>query len=769
MQFHGNIIMQTTQKLLSTFTALAVLTTPSWAQDTASEPALQDVVEPTQENVRKIDEIVVTATKRAENVRDVAASITALQGDELEERGAQEVSDIVKLVPGVNLTSTGDTPPRVTIRGISADIGTSSTTGILFGNMSFSDTYAPFTALDPNPFDIASVEILKGPQGTLYGASALNGAVRYVPNGPVFDSFGLKYYAQYQSIQDGDAQPNYGAAINVPIVTDRLALRVMGFKRIAPGYIDNINAGVEDANETEQTGFRAILGWQPNNDWDIQLSGAWQSTIKKDSGIVDDTSGTLETRNRPRLSRNENEYHFVDLSISYDFGWAELVSDTSYVYKEADNFFDATSRNTGQGDISMVAQYYTGQSDTYGQELRLVSPGDATSKWKWTAGLFAWQQKIYTDLTVPLAFDVTPAATIIDLLATVNPDLGTFTTEDGSPIVLRTAGDVEVTEYAAFGEVTREFWEQLEVSLGGRFYKTTSGGQNIQSGTAIFALQGSSPYTLEEEVKEKGFNPKASIMWHITDDLLVYTMASKGFRVGGVQYGLTTPLSTNSQAPTTFKSDTLWNYEAGIRTQWFSNTLRIDLTGFYVDWINPQSLQLDGSGVILYLDNVGGVESKGIDASFQYLFPWAGITLTSSYSYAKTVTTEPFDTPKRTVPAGERWPLAPEWQTATTLSFLQPIGDWALAGGVTYTAIGDTIPFFDGHEIYDYHQWDAQISFAHMTKSWFPKISLIFNNINNSRGLTNAFTSGVPTPDTAAWEFYYLTPRNFTLRISGEF
>ena len=710
----------------------------------------------------QIEEIVVTATKRAENVREIPASITAITGVDLEQRAAQDAADIAKLVPGVNVTSTGDTPQRVTIRGISSDIGTSSTTGILFGNVSFAETYVPFVSLDPNPFDMASVEVLKGPQGTLFGAGALNGAVRYVPTLPRFGEYEVKWFGQYTSLHKGDAQPTYGAAVNVPLYEDALALRVMAFDRTAPGYIDNTRLG-KDTNETDQQGARALLGWRPGDAWDVLLTTAFQKTKLEDVSLADNDEGRLESGDRSRISPNKTRYWFADLSVTFDAEWAQLVSDTSFIDKRGRNFFDASSRTTGSGDLPLLAQQYAGDSETMGQEFRLVSIDEPENRWKWVAGLFAWQQDIKNTLSVPLAVDVTPLTTILDALS-LTP-LESLFAANGSPLVLQTAADVRVRELAAFGELTRRLGDSVEVSIGGRLYRTESGGENVQSGVYILAQQGSSPFVAEGEVKESGFSPKASALWHVTDDVLVYGLVSKGFRVGGIQPGL-----ASESVPEKFKSDTLWNYEAGIRTQFLDNTLRMDLTGFWVDWKDPQTVQQDPSGLAVYIDNAGGVRSRGGDLSFQYLFPWEGLMLSASASYADTVTTEDFTTAAGAeFGPGTRWPLAPKWQTSTNLAYTRAVGDWIVAGFATYSTVSSAVPTFNAHEVFGYEQLDLQLNVTNARFDWLPQVAVVFNNVTDERGLTNAFTSGLPSPDLAAEEFYYILPRSITLRLMGRF
>ncbi len=252
--------------------------------------------------------------------------------------------------------------------------------------------------------------------------------------------------------------------------------------------------------------------------------------------------------------------------------------------------------------------------------------------------------------------------------------------------------------------------------------------------------------------------------------MLAYAAASKGFRVGGVQPGLTTPLSQN-QAPVKFESDTIWNYEGGFRSEWLGGTLRADVTGFHEVWKKPQTLQADASGVAVFIGNVGGAKSTGADAALQYLTPLPGLRVDTSATYADTVTTEPFTTTTgRRIEVGSRWPLAPRWQTATTASYILSLGDWMLGAFATHTYLGETITDLAlALPVYGYQLWDAQIRVANPALSWLPELSLTVNNLADERGVTNQFSSGLPTPERAEVEVYYTQPRTAMLRLTGRF
>lgn len=737
---------------------------PAAAEAPAAVP-LAPAPPPPQQSAQ-LSEVVVTATKRRSSVRDIPASITSIPGEELAQRNAQGVQDIVKLVPGVNYTEAGDSPSRVTIRGISAEPATSFTTGVLFGDVSFTDQYIPLVALDPNPFDLKSVDVLKGPQGTLFGASALNGAIRYVPNQPRFGLWQLGYYVDYTRYAAGGAKPNYGAVVNVPI-GETLGLRVMGFERNTPGYVDNLRTGVKDANRVNQAGSRAILGWEPVDEADIKLTYAWQSTHQADSNAADNTNGDLTTDVRPRASPQRNDYTLLDLNASYDLGFARLVSESAEVHKGDHNYFDASSRLAG-GALPLLAQVYDGFSNTNSQEIRLVSPEDKNADWQWVTGVFWSRQRVYDRLDVSAGDPSIPVDVLLPVVDQLLPGLGGLASpQDGQIDVVHTIANVTVRETALFGDVTRRFWKDLELTLGGRLYRTDSSGTNNLGGLVILALDQTPNKIDAAGVSQNGFNPKMSLAWHVDRDRMIYAAASKGFRVGGVQAGAAILPSEN--VPAVFQSDSIWNYEAGVRTQWFHRMLRFDITGFLERWKSPQYLQPDSTGLLSYISNVGGVKSEGAEAALQVVLPLPGLLLSTSGAYARTVTTKPFTASDGSaVPIGSPWPFAPRWQSATTLAYIREIGPLSVNGALTHTYMGKAgNNLAQEARVFGYQQWDASLSLDQKVWTWLPEVTLTLNNFLDARGVVNRVYS------TTLPEVYddvtYIAPRQITLRLTGHF
>ncbi|AXQ28578.1 hypothetical protein D0B54_07725 [Solimonas sp. K1W22B-7] len=717
----------------------------------------------------QIEEIVVTATKREQSLREIPAAITALNGADLEKQGIQGVEDISRLVPGVTVNTPSEGATRVTIRGIAASAATNSTTGVLFGDVSFTDAYLPRAALDPNPFDLKSVEVLKGPQGTLFGAGALNGAIRYVPEPPKFGEWQSKYFVQYTSIDQGDAGPIYGAAVNIPFFGEKAALRIMGFDRESPGYIDNSQLG-DDVNRLDQQGMRAILGWRPNDDWDTALTYAYQKTDQADFPIADNLDGRLSTDNRPRHSTAHVDYDFADLVIKRRFDWAEFVSDTSYVRKRSNGFFDASSRLPGGGQTPLRAsQPDQSESKTLGQELRLVSTDDSGSPWSWAVGAFGWRQEIESQpelrasVELPGGLNGLPPL-LYDLIDRLYPGAGDLIAEDGSLVLARIRTDAEIREMALFGDITRRLGDSVELSVGGRLYRTTSGGSVRQTGLLILA-SGRSELGIDGELEEQGFNPKVSLLWHASDSIIVYGGASKGFRAGGIQPGYQlVPLAR--PPPDFFKSDTIWSYEAGLRTDWFGGAMHFDITGFFTDWKDPQVFQLGNNGLTSYIDNAGGVESQGVEMALQTLLPY-GFMLSVSGSWTDTVTTKPFLAQDgSTVAPGQEWPFAPHLQTAATLGYMGNVGGWDLNASVTHSFLGKAYSSLEDDQkqaIFDFQQLDLQFGVANPSLRWLPEVSFLVNNALDERGVANQFQGGGYVDVT------YIRPRAYTLRLSGNF
>ncbi|MFT3790925.1 MAG: TonB-dependent receptor [Rudaea sp.] len=719
----------------------------------------------------QLESIVVTATKRQESVESIPASIVAISGSELEQRGAQGIVDIAELVPGVNVSMQDGTTSRITIRGITNDGDTNATTGVLFDDISFNDAYVPHVMLDPNPFDMENVEVLKGPQGTLFGASALNGAIRYVPEQPEFGVFDGKYYAEYGQVSAGDQAWSGGAMVNVPLTSDTLALRVVAYDSGLPGWIDNILNRDKDANRGHQSGQRAILAWKPNDDFQASLTYASQRTTRHDEADADNENGLLQTQDRLRASPWSSQYDLTSLKLQYDFGAFNFVSDSGYVWKQFIENAEASGHVVPGGGLPILLQDTYDHSTSFSQEFRLVSKDDADSPGKWVAGVFASHQSVSQYGAFPLgdpSLSLAETAGLVD--AALGAGAGQAWIELGQPAYQIANVDVTVKELAAFFDVSRKFGD-WEASFGGRLYDTSSGG-TVDNGGLLLDLTGfPNGQHLDKTVKQHGFNPKASLQWHLNDDVMLYGLVSKGYRVGGVQWG-NSGFFASEPAPSLFKTDTIWNYEIGLRSKWLDNRLQFDATAFYERWKNPQVLVFVSNGLGAYIDNVGGVISKGFETSLAYLFssvPGLKFRISGTYDRARTTTDFITAVESELVPKGSEWPLSPKWQGSATLDYQHSMGNWYWGGFLTDAYVGRaTFGVGQSDTVFNYNQINAQVRIGLPTLPTAPELALTLDNAFDKRAI-NASYSGEVVAGVPWHEVTYIQPRTWMLRLSGSF
>lgn len=723
---------------------------------------------PTPAEPNRLDEVSVTATKRAANPRELPASISALRGEDLEQRGYQGQEDFLKLVPGVTFANDTITANRITIRGIGADLNTSNTTGVLIGDVPFEDPVLPRVTLDPNPFDLARIEVLKGPQGTLFGGSALNGAVRYVPEEPELEQWSAKTYYQIEDVHEGNLGSSYGGAINIP-AGETLAVRIVGFKRHSAGWVDDEQRELKDVNQILKSGSRALALWQPGEKWKITAMAIGQDTHTLDSSITDNREGDLSRSDTPQASPIEQHYDLQTLGIQYAFDNFDVLSQTSRTFKRFDGLVDSSRiGNLMDRPPPSVTITNHNQSRSLMQELRATSNENFNPDWKWLAGAFyrtLRMTEVSDILASNQALPIPPAA--LNALSGFLPGFNGTITEDGKLNTARGAADpVEVSETALFGEVTRRYWDTLDFTVGARVYRTTSYSRVRFSGVLTTnPSHGLGTESVREgDLEERGISPKVALKYTINENVSVYGSVARGFRFGGAQVLVGT---ITSPAPDFYKSDVLWSYEAGLRTQWLDNTLTFDLTPFQIDWINPQLQQADATGLGSYFDNVGGARGRGVELATRYITPLPGLALAFAGSYVDTVTTQPFTTSSGddTQP-GTQWPLAAKWQSATTLSYQHALfGGWNGGGTAVYTTISsapNTLSYLD--TVFGYKTLDLMLNLGNPELVGRPELSLSLNNATDVRGVL----SGVNNPQFAK-DRNYIRPRTLIARLTLAF
>lgn len=679
--------------------------------------------------------IVVTANKRLERQREVAGTVSVLDGGDLERRGARDQEDSLKLAPGVQFNKGDIASNTITIRGI----GLSTTnegagaqqgpTGQYLEDVPLASPQGKGTVFDPVLWDMERVEILRGPQGVLFGSGSLGGAVRYLFNKPDYKRFGGSVKADYTKASEGDAKASVFGMLNAPL-SDMAALRAVVFDRNEPGYVDNLGTGTKDANNVKQTGGRVLFGLNPVKGLSATLVASTQKSKQGDTSSISPDPGRLEHR-APNNSRRESTSDFASLTVDYDLGPATLTSITGYWRAKSSTFIDDTELFGSVGlALPQVYRPGSGTEKAASQELRIASnPGGAIS---YVVGAFYQSSK------------ASGAAKQID-------PSGAFGLTDLVDLQTSGAG----SEAALFGDTELNFGGGWSAGAGARYYSTTT--DFTQTGT-IFG--GPSPIG-PVSGKDSGVTPKLTLKYRFGDNQW-YALASKGYRYGGINGGLT--------PPTEYKSDSLWNYETGIRMTPVPG-LNIDLAAFVMDWTDAQItvFQLLGALPTSSIQNVGKARNTGLEATLRWranaLFD---MSANIAYTDAKTRTdvTIPTGGPtSKVVPSGSKMPGTPKLQAALqgNLNFAGPMGASGRAN-LTYTHVGDRVMFLGDNKPADaYDTVDVGLEFA--LDKWV--LAAGVKNVTDERGVQSI--TGAPAGVGPFAQYFLQRPRTLTLSVRYDF
>jgi outer membrane receptor protein involved in Fe transport len=613
-----------------------------------------------QEDQSASDEIVVTAQKREELLREVPQSVTALTAETFERTQANDLQDYVGRIPGMAAIGSIGEPGTTTVvlRGISAGGGTSSTAtyvddtpyGFSVGLVGRGAQMTP----DLDPYDLARLEVLRGPQGTLYGASAMGGVVRFVTQDPVPGDFSGVARASTESTEDGD--PSYTArlGLNIPL-GHQAGLRLSGFHREEGGYIDDVTGPyiADDVNGSESDGLRAKFLLHATDDLTFRISTAQQEfSADTDSGVdynfpptiaslgvplpesvpvPEPTGGALE-HDRNLALPAQVVYRVHNGTIDWDLGWASLLSSTSYTEYENDSVKDATTFVGGLLEDDFV-------SDKTTQEFRLVSPS-VDQGFDWIAGIF------YTE----------ESGALIQSVAT-GPAVGS------SVSVL-----VDYEEFAGFGTITYHFSPKFDVSAGVRYASSDSSAAVLGTGAFAGASGG-------DESTDSVTTWSASARWRPSDRTMLYARVATGWRAGG-------PNLPFPPFPAAYEADTLTNYEIGLKSDIIGNFLRLDVSLFRIDWEDMHSFITNGA--FGGNGNADTATSQGVEWDAT-LTPLDGLTVrwSGAYTNAELTADAPLvnglDTLGPQGVDGAPLPYTPEWASTFAVDY-----EWAAFGGEAY-------------------------------------------------------------------------------------
>lgn len=607
-----------------------------------------------EETVRDTDEIVVTAQKREQNLQDVPISISVVTGDDLQQQGAASLTDYAGYVPGMQVSSAG-TPGQstITLRGV-APLSASQTVGIYLddapvGSSSIYNRAGVFS-LDLLPYDVERVEVLRGPQGTLYGASSIGGLVKYVTVAPSTSDFSVRGGGELFFI-DGAEHPGWAGQtmVNAPLVQGVLGVTGSFAWRKTPGFVNSVNnAALDDQNSYEQISGRVSMLFRPTDDLSIRLSGMWQSIDADGNGLyaADLTGKRLgdgQSNNNYIAEKFTTDIEYYAATVDYDFGPVSLTSATTYSTRNAMQLQDASysfgavfPELTGGALPPGITPFTINLGlEKFTQEVRLASQSGGTFEWL-IGGFYTNEDSTNNQLvrSYDMMGNVIPA---LDPLATI-------------------ALPANYKEYAAFANATLRFGERFELTGGVRWARNEQTFRQISEGAIV--PQANNPGASQEDV----FTFSVSPQFHVTDTAMLYARVASGYRPGG-------PNVVVPNVPPTVGSDTLTNYEVGFKADLAGRAVSIDVALFYMDWNDIQVVRAFGG--VSGQANGGGAVSKGIEGSLLFR-PVRGLTLTFNGSYTDARLTD--DAPEISGLDGDRLPSVPEFSGSARADYRFDLG-----------------------------------------------------------------------------------------------
>jgi outer membrane receptor protein involved in Fe transport len=638
--------------------------------------------------MNQVAEVIVTAQKRASTVQRTPISIAAVGGTELRDRGITSVTNLAQSTPGVSLKSEGPGQTEIEMRGMTSSGGNSATVGFYLDDIPMT---APAGAqngkvvIDPTLFDLNRIETLRGPQGTLYGAGSMGGTVKLITNQPNLTEYHVSAESTLSGTDGGSFNHNDNIMVNLPLVPDKLALRVVGSEAYTSGWIDRIvaypfplpsangairgdvqAAPVEKqypgSNAEQLYGMRATLLWQPTPDLTITPSIFYQTDKQNGISAYDSNPGA-ETRYQPFdvAEPNSDRITVYSLTANYAFRSFDVTSITSQWSRRAEQIQDGSedfnNPNTG---MTYAANYGLPNPGYYGpngsgivystevdpssqlsEELRFASHGE--SRLNWVGGVY------YSNFS-----------SIWNLYGTSNNPSAYMDEGSGLPatstVMWNVTSPTKIKQYAIFGEATYTIVGGLKANVGLRWYSYDYRFSELFSGwgSALGAATPSNSGLIRQD--ESGFNPKFNLSYEFDRDLMVYATAAKGFRPGGGNAPLPTTGPywgqvfsaygyTGSKWPSIYQPDSVWSYELGEKARLFDRRLVINAAVYYEDWSNIQLESLPGDWPM----EINGIDAKIYGGEIETSAALGGgfnLAVSGGYTHAQ-------------VNAGPHWQLQP--------------------------------------------------------------------------------------------------------------
>ncbi|MBL8267842.1 TonB-dependent receptor [Steroidobacter sp.] len=690
-----------------------------------------------------IEEIIVTAQKRSERLQDVPVPVSVVSTRALVDTNQLRLQDYATRIPGLSVgTATSGVNQTVTIRGLSS--GSNPTVAILIDDVPFSGNTGPTAGLatpEIDPGDLERIEVLRGPQGTLYGASSLGGLIKYVTVDPSTEAFQGRVGVGTTSVTNGHKLGySFRGSVNLPI-SESLAVGLSGFTRMEPGFVDDPVLGARGVDEQEVRGGRVSALWRPAQGWALKLNAIFQDHEAHGVSDVDVALGEFE-QSRPRGGTGyEKKFQSYSATLTGQLGQFELTSITGYNRQQADFLVDLSflsflfgTDSNGQPVNAVAQRSRFGDIERFTQELRVAtslgSKVDALF-----GGYFTTQDALLT--YTGQAVDRTSGAAI----------------DNAYRFILNAPGSYE--EYAGFANLTFHATERLDVQLGGR---QTWIKQSDQSTTTQNIFIGGGPLVTSvgatNRANPEEFTYLLTPSFKVSPELMIYSRLASGHRVGGSNAAscLLAPV------PCHYNPDRSENYEFGVKGDFLNRALTVDASLYYISWQDIQ-VSLVSSG-ISYVSNAGKAKSQGVELALEGR-PLEGLTIGGWVVWNDAVLTENFPiTSTVRGRRGDRLPLGMEWSGRLSVDQTFGLGkDFSGFVGAAANYVGERASAIGSTGLFNspsYTRVDASAGVRSRSGAW--AVNLFVTNLTDERG--------THTGNPAAGTVIYIQPRTVGLNAT---
>lgn len=594
-------------------------------------------------------EIVVTATRMSESARRVPISLSAYDQKALDSRGIRSMEDAARITPGVTFSSSGfGAQSALSIRGVRSDVG-AATVGVYVDDTPIQAAGLGFGNQNAYPkiFDLERVEILRGPQGTLFGSSSQGGTVRFITPAPGLQSWSSYARAEVSDTHRGAANYEVGGAIGGPLVEDKVGIRVSAYYRRDGGYIDRVDfpGGTlrkRNTNSADSQVVRGAITVAPLDDLKITAALLYQKTMQNDVSnlwhlLSDRENGRFKSGQRlPTTDRDT--FVLPSLKIEYNGPGFDLISNTSYFSRNnnpsLDYSFTPTGIFSGSAYLPEFPNYRAvanlqNKYRSITQEVRAQSASDGRLRWVFGIYYNRLKQKAGEQIIDPQFGEL-----IEYLFGGSIEDVTGMNLIDGKFSYIQDF-NATTSEIAGFGDVIYELFPGVKLSVGARISRNEFKTENYVTGPFNFGTLRSGT-----SASETPFTPKFGVNWQVDPEHMIYATVAKGYRMGGGNIVFDNPACANdlalrgySAVPKTYSSDSLWSYELGTKSRLFGS-LQLAASVFQIDWSNiQQSIQLSNCG-LQFVDNLGRAKSQGFDVELSQKIG-SSLLLTAQIGYTK--------------------------------------------------------------------------------------------------------------------------------------